>query len=79
MTNVMIHRCPVCPHIGDLSGAVAAKLQGEADAVVEVVDAQEGEFRVDVDDYTVYSLAGDDLPTADEVVAAVHEGETVGG
>lgn len=76
--TVMIHRCPKCDRLGRLADAVATKLRGEAGTTVEVVDGQEGEFRVDVDDYNVYSRADSDVPTADEVVAAVHDGATPG-
>lgn len=78
MTTIMIHRCPVCPHIGELADAVAESLRDDRGTTVDVVDGQEGELRVDVDDANAYSHDGTILPTADEVVTAVHEAEALG-
>lgn len=77
MTNITIHRCPVCSQIGNLSRMVEMELKRQPDVHVEVVDGMKGEFRVDADDTNIYSLDGD-LPTPDEVIATVNEYSLVG-
>jgi hypothetical protein len=71
MNHVIIVRCPMCPTIGAHARGIAAAVGDELGPYPEVADGDLGEFTVVVDGHEVYRKTGDELPTAEVVVAAV--------
>jgi len=72
MKQVTIRRCPVCHNIGNLTSMVTAALKNDPDTNVNVVEGEKGEFTVEVDGRPISKKSGETLPTAQNVVKAVH-------
>jgi hypothetical protein len=57
---------------------LAAALRQEPDVQVEMVNGNRGELTVLVDGHAVAGKQGDNMPSVDEVVAAVREAAPTG-
>jgi hypothetical protein len=71
VANVIIKRCPVCPTIKSQAIGIAMNVEQEMGIPVVTEDGEKGELSVFVDGVPVIQRTGDDLPTTDEVEAAV--------
>jgi hypothetical protein len=78
MNEVIIKRCPVCPTIRSQAEGIADALRNELHQTARIEDGERGELSVLVDGVPVIQRQGDDLPSADEVEAAVRNAVPAG-
>lgn len=78
MANIVIKHCPVCSNTAARAEEAASALKADFDLPARVEKGKEGEFTVIVDDVPVIQRGGDELPTVDEVTAAVRNAVPVG-
>jgi len=71
MADVVIKRCPVCPSIRSQVETIKSALQTDLHISPRVENGAKGELSVFVDGIPMIQRTGDDLPTSEEVEAAV--------
>jgi hypothetical protein len=78
MQIVVIKRCPYCPSIGSQAKGIAKALGNDLNVYTQIEDGVKGELSVFVDGVPVIQRTSDDLPSSDEVEAAVKNAAPVG-
>jgi hypothetical protein len=78
VADIVIKRCPVCPSVRSRVEDITTALRDDLHVSARVADGAMGELSVFVDGVPVIQRAGDDLPTYDEVEAAVRNATAAG-